>query len=80
MRLTYLKQQRMNTMQKTLAMRLKDAKLPSIEELNKLPSMASRIRQCATITSDRGVIAKHLGIKYQWVRNVLIQDLAKKQG
>lgn len=40
-------------------------------------SMAARIRLLRSMQEkeDRGAIAKYLGIKYQWVRNVLIQPI-----
>lgn len=42
-------------------------------------STAKKIRHLRSLQSkeDRGAIAKYLGIKYQWVRNVLLQDAAK---
>lgn len=42
-------------------------------------STAKKIRHLRSLQEkeDRGAIAKYLGIKYQWVRNVLLQDAAK---
>lgn len=54
--------------------------------LSELKSMSSKIRYLSTIYTtpegskfpeDRGRIAKILGIKYQWVRNVLNTPLKK---
>lgn len=40
-------------------------------------SMAAKIRVLRSMQEkeDRGAIAKYLGIRYQWVRNVLIQPV-----
>lgn len=48
------------------------------EEAKSCKSMAEAIRLCSTKTTDRGEIARFLGIKYQWVRNVLTQELKRK--
>lgn len=42
--------------------------------------MAQKIRHLASLQEkeDRGAIAKYLGIRYQWVRNVLIQPVKNK--
>lgn len=42
--------------------------------------MAQQIRYLASLQEkeDRGAIAKYLGIRYQWVRNVLIQPVKNK--
>jgi hypothetical protein len=61
------------TVKKTMAERL--SVLPTMEKMDEmgLKTTAQKIRHCASINGDdRGAIAKHLGIKYQWVRNVMI--------
>jgi hypothetical protein len=60
------------------ALNQRTAGFPSVSELEaKYPVMAQRIRHLRSLqeTEDRGAIAKHLGIKYQWVRNVLTQEV-----
>lgn len=53
------------------------------DHLDTLTTTSSKIRYLATIyVSDQGVvnrgaIAKILGIRYQWVRNVLITPIKK---
>lgn len=42
-----------------------------------LPSMASKIRFCLAQGMKRGEVAKFLGIRYQWVRNVELTPLKK---
>lgn len=59
----------------TMATRLEA--LPSFEDFQQTTegwSMAKKIRYLASLQEkeDRGAIAKYLGIRYQWVRNVLI--------
>lgn len=51
----------------------------SAEHLETLPTTAAKVRYLASIYGDkeRGRIAKILGIRYQWVRNVLITPLKK---
>lgn len=41
-------------------------------------SKSGVIRFLATLTKDRGKIAKFMGIKYQFVRNVLVTPIGKK--
>lgn len=54
-----------------------------VDHLNTLPTTAAKVRYLATFyvdqngTVNRGRIAKILGIRYQWVRNVLITPLKK---
>jgi hypothetical protein len=52
--------------------------LAQLEELG-LKTMAAKIRHCRSLQEkeDRGAIAKALGIKYQWVRNVLTQKVGE---
>lgn len=45
------------------------------EKLNSLTTMSGKIRYLAAIGMTRGQIAKTLKIRYQWVRNVLIQPV-----
>jgi hypothetical protein len=45
--------------------------------LESLTTMASKIRYLSTIYPKRGTIAKILGIRYQWVRNVQNQIIKK---
>jgi hypothetical protein len=47
--------------------------------LEKLPTTSARIRYLDSQGLKRGEIAKALGIRYQWVRNVLITPLKKVQ-
>lgn len=51
---------------------------PTIQQLTEMgyETTASKIRYLRSLqkTEDRGAIAKFLGIKYQWVRNVLLQS------
>lgn len=57
------------------------ANFPSVSELEaQYPKMAQRVRALRALqeTEDRGAIAKHLGIRYQWVRNVLTQEVKTK--
>jgi DNA-binding NarL/FixJ family response regulator len=49
------------------------------EHLAGLTQTASKIRYLASEGMSRGDIARVLGIRYQWVRNVLITPL-KTQG
>lgn len=63
------------------ALNQRTAGFPSVSELEaRYPKMAQRIRHLRSLqeTEDRGAIAKHLGIKYQWVRNVLLQEVKVK--
>lgn len=41
-------------------------------------SKSAMIRHLATLTQDRGKIARFMGIKYQFVRNVLVTPIGKK--
>lgn len=40
-------------------------------------STASKIRACLAAGATRGQVAKFLGIKYQWVRNVELTPLKR---
>lgn len=42
-----------------------------------LTTMSSKIRYLDSTGMPRGAIAKTLGIRYQWVRNVLITPVKK---
>lgn len=55
----------------------RQAILATDEELATYQTQAAKIRFLATKTTQRGAIAKRLGIRYQWVRNVLEQPLKK---
>lgn len=64
------------------ALNNRTANFPPVSELEaRYPKMAQRIRHLRSLqgTEDRGAIAKHLGIKYQWVRNVLTQEVKAPQ-
>ena len=45
------------------------------DHLSKLTQTASKIRYLSAEGFDRGSISRILGIRYQWVRNVLITPL-----
>lgn len=46
--------------------------IPTVKELTeKFSTTSARIRKLNNMGLTRGQIAKHLGIRYQWVRNVL---------
>jgi predicted Zn-dependent protease len=47
-------------------------------DLSAHQTKSAKIRHLASLGYKRGDIARHLGIKYQFVRNVLIQPLANK--
>lgn len=51
-------------------------KYDELREIHKTKS--AMIRHLATLTQDRGKIAKFMGIKYQFVRNVLVTPIGKK--
>ena len=46
-------------------------------ELNKFNTMSAKIRYLNSKNMSRGAISKKLNIRYQWVRNVLITEVAK---
>lgn len=48
-----------------------------IDAAKKLPTMSAAIRSLDAQSFTRGEIAKALGIRYQWVRNVLITPVKK---
>jgi hypothetical protein len=52
------------------------ASFPTLESMTGYTT-AQKIRACRATqeTEDRGAIAKYLGIRYQWVRNVLTQKV-----
>lgn len=45
------------------------------EKLNSFSTVSGKIRYLASLGMSRGDIARKLGIRYQWVRNVLIQEV-----
>lgn len=47
------------------------------EQLAECTSTASKIRLCLANGMKRGEVAKRLGIRYQWVRNVELTPLKK---
>lgn len=47
------------------------------KDLEALPTKSAKIRYLSEKGWSRGQIAKHLGIRYQHVRNVLITPVAK---
>lgn len=52
--------------------------IPTLEDLmEKYSTMSARIRKLDSMGMSRYAISKHLGIKYQWVRNVLITPTKK---
>lgn len=54
-------------------MEIEAKQIPSAEELAmQFDTMAGRIRKLDSLGLTRYQISKHLDIKYQWVRNVLI--------
>lgn len=57
-----------------------EVKIASVEELEAqgFKTTASKIRHLSAQGMARGAIAKHLGIRYQWVRNVLITPINAK--
>jgi len=53
-----------------------DATPPKAGKYDHLPTKSAKIRAMAKDGMQRGQIAKALGIKYQFVRNVLITPVA----
>lgn len=47
------------------------------KELLKFTTMSAKIRYLNSLNMSRGSISKKLGIRYQWVRNVLITEVTK---
>lgn len=47
-------------------------------DLTAYATKSSKIRYLASLNYSRGEIAKHLGIRYQHVRNVLVTPIAAK--
>ena len=45
-------------------------------KLEGMPTKSAKIRYLASLEWERGDIARHLGIRYQHVRNVLITPVA----
>jgi len=54
--------------------------IPTLDQLvEKYSTTSARIRKLNELGMTRYAIAKHLGIKYQWVRNVLITPTKKNK-
>jgi len=66
--------------QKNTAETVAEVKIASVEELDAqgFKTTAAKIRHLSAQGMARGAIAKHLGIRYQWVRNVLITPIGAK--